>query len=49
MRSAPVAGGKFRLFASGPAALDPAKLVASVTLPESTDRGIVHVFDVAVS
>jgi predicted alpha-1,2-mannosidase len=41
--------GTFRLFASPPVALDPAKVVASVTLPESTDRGIMHVFDVAVS
>ncbi|MGI6877783.1 GH92 family glycosyl hydrolase [Microbacterium sp. gxy059] len=28
--------------------LDPAKTVRSVTLPEQTDRGIMHVFDVAL-
>nr|WP_296064321.1 GH92 family glycosyl hydrolase [uncultured Actinoplanes sp.] len=41
--------GTFRVFASAPVALDPARTVASVTLPESTDRGVMHVFDVAVS
>ncbi|AGL16985.1 GH92 family glycosyl hydrolase [Actinoplanes sp. N902-109] len=42
-------GGTFRIFASAPAALDPAKKVASVTLPQTTDKGIMHIFDVAVS
>ncbi|WP_045746580.1 GH92 family glycosyl hydrolase [Actinoplanes rectilineatus] len=41
--------GTFRIFASQPAALDAAKTVASVTLPQSTDKGIMHIFDVAVS
>ncbi|WP_436528956.1 GH92 family glycosyl hydrolase [Actinoplanes sp. HUAS TT8] len=41
--------GTFRVFATTPVALDPAKTVAAVVLPESTDQGIMHVFDVAVS
>jgi predicted alpha-1,2-mannosidase len=41
--------GTFRVFGSAPVALDPAKTVSSVTLPESTDKGIMHIFDVAVS
>ncbi|MBT0771955.1 GH92 family glycosyl hydrolase [Kineosporia sp. J2-2] len=41
--------GTFRVFASAPVDLDASKTVASVTLPEGTDKGIMHVFDVAVS
>jgi predicted alpha-1,2-mannosidase len=41
--------GTFRVFAAPPTALDATKVVASVTLPESTDKGIMHIFDVAVS
>ncbi len=41
--------GTFRVFASAPATLDPARTVASVTLPRGTDKGIMHIFDVAVS
>ena len=41
--------GTFRVFASKPVVLDADKTVASVTLPELTDKGIMHVFDVAVS
>jgi predicted alpha-1,2-mannosidase len=41
--------GTFRVFASPPVTLDATRTVASVTLPESTDRGMMHVFDVAVS
>ncbi|MEU4693566.1 GH92 family glycosyl hydrolase [Actinoplanes sp. NPDC023714] len=40
--------GTFRIFATDPAALDTAKIVDAVVLPESTDRGIMHVFDVAI-
>lgn len=41
--------GTFRVFATTPATLDPARTVAAVTLPEYTDKGIMHIFDVAVS
>lgn len=41
--------GTFRVFASAPVALAAGKKVASVTLPETTDKGIMHIFDVAVS
>lgn len=41
--------GTFRVFASEPVELDADKTVASVTLPEGTDKGIMHIFDVAVS
>ncbi|WP_262384630.1 GH92 family glycosyl hydrolase, partial [Actinoplanes teichomyceticus] len=41
--------GTFRVFATTPQALDPARTVDAVILPEGTDRGIMHVFDVAVS
>ncbi len=41
--------GTFRVFASAPATLAADKEVASVTLPEVTDKGIMHIFDVAVS
>ena len=41
--------GTFRVFAADPVALDPAKTVYAVLLRESTDKGIMHVFDVAVS
>ncbi|MFV2178255.1 GH92 family glycosyl hydrolase [Actinomadura sp. LOL_016] len=39
--------GTFRVFATRPAALDPGKVVDAVVLPEGSDRGIMHVFDVA--
>ena len=41
--------GTFRVFATDPVALDASKTVDAVLLPESTDKGIMHVFDVAVS
>ncbi|GAA2913590.1 alpha-1,2-mannosidase [Actinoplanes cyaneus] len=41
--------GTFRVFATTPVALDPARTVAAVILPDHTDKGIMHVFDVAVS
>ncbi|XVV15951.1 GH92 family glycosyl hydrolase [Actinoplanes sp. CA-131856] len=41
--------GTFRVFATAPAALDSTKTVDAVILPQSTDKGIMHVFDVAVS
>ncbi|GAA0463244.1 alpha-1,2-mannosidase [Paractinoplanes deccanensis] len=41
--------GTFRVFATTPATLDTTKTVDAVILPESTDKGIMHVFDVAVS
>ncbi|MFG1992208.1 GH92 family glycosyl hydrolase [Actinoplanes sp. NPDC048988] len=41
--------GTFRVFATAPAALDRTKTVDAVILPSSTDKGIMHIFDVAVS
>ncbi|WP_432981850.1 GH92 family glycosyl hydrolase [Dactylosporangium sp. CA-233914] len=41
--------GTFRVFATDPVALDSTRTVDSVLLPETTDKGIMHVFDVAVS
>lgn len=41
--------GTFRVFATAPATLDATKTVAAVRLPEGTDNGIMHIFDVAVS
>ena len=41
--------GTFRIFASAPAALDTAKKVAAVVLPQSIDKGMMHIFDVAVA
>ncbi|MEV0895041.1 GH92 family glycosyl hydrolase [Promicromonospora sp. NPDC050262] len=41
--------GTFRVFATRPVALDPDKTVDAVVLPASTDRGIMHVFDVATA
>ncbi|MEV5827706.1 GH92 family glycosyl hydrolase [Spirillospora sp. NPDC052242] len=41
--------GTFRVFASRTVPLDPAKVVDEVVLPEGTDRGIMHVFDVATA
>ncbi|MFF5076480.1 GH92 family glycosyl hydrolase [Actinoplanes sp. NPDC000266] len=41
--------GTFRVFATAPAALDSTKTVDAVILPQSTDKGIMHVFDVAAS
>ncbi|XRQ05127.1 GH92 family glycosyl hydrolase [Actinomadura welshii] len=42
-------GGTFRVFATSPAALDAGKRVRAVVLPEGTDRGMMHIFDVATS
>ncbi|MFC7327697.1 GH92 family glycosyl hydrolase [Marinactinospora rubrisoli] len=42
-------GGTFRVFATRPAALDPGKTVAAVVLPQGTDQGMMHVFDVATA
>lgn len=36
-------------FATRPQALDPARRVTAVVLPESTDRGVMHVFAVALA
>ncbi|MFJ3404501.1 GH92 family glycosyl hydrolase [Promicromonospora sp. NPDC090134] len=41
--------GTFRVFATRPVALDPGRTVDAVVLPASTDRGIMHVFDVATA
>ncbi|GAB4083831.1 hypothetical protein GCM10028784_04610 [Myceligenerans cantabricum] len=41
--------GTFRVFATRPAQLDGSKTVDAVVLPEHTDRGIMHVFDVATT
>ncbi|MFI5936456.1 GH92 family glycosyl hydrolase [Actinoplanes sp. NPDC051494] len=41
--------GTFRVFATTPVALDPAKIVDAVVLPDDVDKGIMHIFDVAVS
>lgn len=41
--------GTFRVFGTRPALLDVTKKVQAVILPQSTDRGIMHIFDVAVS
>ena len=41
--------GAFRVFATSPVALDPGRTADAVVLPESTDRGIMHVFDVATA
>ncbi|MER6824132.1 hypothetical protein ACWIG2_05915 [Streptomyces cellulosae] len=38
-----------KVFGTRPVALDPAKRMAAVVLPQSTDRGVMHVFDVALS
>lgn len=43
------AGGTFRVFGTQPAILDTEKKVAAVHLPGRTDRGIMHIFDVATS
>lgn len=37
------------VFGTAPQALDPAKRVSSVVLPQGTDRGVMHVFDVALT
>ncbi|NED99772.1 GH92 family glycosyl hydrolase [Phytoactinopolyspora halotolerans] len=47
--SGSIGGGEFRVFGTRPAALDPEKTVEAVILPEGTDRGIMHIFDVAVT
>ncbi|GAA2540643.1 hypothetical protein GCM10010435_05100 [Winogradskya consettensis] len=41
--------GTFRVFATQPVALDPAKVVDAVILPQGSDKGMMHIFDVAVS
>ncbi|MFF6814105.1 GH92 family glycosyl hydrolase [Streptomyces sp. NPDC012403] len=38
-----------KVFATRPQLLDPAKRVAAVVLPQGTDRGVMHVFDVALT
>ncbi|WP_328503378.1 GH92 family glycosyl hydrolase [Streptomyces sp. NBC_00457] len=43
----PSTDGTFRVFATSPAALAPGKVVDAVLLPEGSDRGVMHVFDVA--
>ncbi|WP_033342055.1 GH92 family glycosyl hydrolase [Catenuloplanes japonicus] len=40
--------GTFRVFATDPATLDPSKTVDAVILPQGTDRGIMHIFDVTI-
>ncbi|WP_223167590.1 hypothetical protein [Nonomuraea sp. SYSU D8015] len=42
-------GGTFRVFATRPAALDPGKVVDAVILPEGSNQGAMHIFDVATS
>ncbi|GAB7046802.1 GH92 family glycosyl hydrolase [Catenuloplanes indicus] len=41
-------GGTFRVFATDPAPLDPARTVDAVILPQGSDRGIMHIFDVTI-
>ncbi|NGO06707.1 glycoside hydrolase family 92 protein [Streptomyces sp. HC44] len=41
--------GTFRVFATRPAALDAGKVVDAVVLPQGSDQGVMHVFDVATS
>ncbi|MDR7277380.1 hypothetical protein J2S41_004158 [Catenuloplanes atrovinosus] len=41
-------GGTFRVFATDPVALDPARTVDAVILPRGSDRGIMHIVDVAI-
>ncbi|PWD51455.1 alpha-mannosidase [Serinibacter arcticus] len=43
------AGGTFRVFATRPAPLDASKDLVAVHLPRVTDKGVMHVFDVAAS
>ncbi|MER5428049.1 GH92 family glycosyl hydrolase [Streptomyces sp. NPDC002588] len=38
-----------KVFATSPQLLDPARRVAAVVLPQGTDRGVMHVFDVALT
>lgn len=38
-----------KVFATVPTALDPGKRVASVVLPQGTDRGVMHIFDVTLT
>ncbi|MFF4753836.1 hypothetical protein ACWD5R_23260 [Streptomyces sp. NPDC002514] len=38
-----------KVFATVPTALDPAKHVAAVVLPQGSDRGVMHIFDVALT
>lgn len=38
-----------KVFGTRPVALDPAKRVAAVVLPQGTDQGVMHVFDVALT
>ncbi|WP_259453160.1 GH92 family glycosyl hydrolase [Streptomyces ginkgonis] len=38
-----------KVFATAPAAIDPDRAVEAVRLPEGSDRGVMHIFDVALS
>jgi hypothetical protein len=38
-----------KVFGTRPVALDPGKRVVAVVLPRGTDRGVMHVFDVALT
>ncbi|MFF1485974.1 GH92 family glycosyl hydrolase [Streptomyces sp. NPDC058319] len=38
-----------KVFATAPVALDPDRRVASVVLPQGSDRGVLHIFDVALT
>ncbi|MFC5959012.1 GH92 family glycosyl hydrolase [Streptomyces pratens] len=38
-----------KVFATRPRLLDPAKRVAAVVLPQGSDRGVMHVFDIALT
>lgn len=40
---------KVKVFATAPQPLDSRKRVAAVTLPQGTDRGIMHIFDVGLT
>ncbi|MFI0480305.1 GH92 family glycosyl hydrolase [Actinomadura sp. 9N215] len=41
--------GAFRVFATRPVTLNAGKRVRAVTLPQASDQGIMHIFDVATS
>ncbi|GMA33397.1 GH92 family glycosyl hydrolase [Litorihabitans aurantiacus] len=43
------AGGTFRVFGTRPAPLDASKDLVAIHLPRVTDRGVMHVFDVATT
>jgi hypothetical protein len=38
-----------KVFATAPEALDATKTVTAVILPQGSDRGVMHIFDVATS